>query len=309
MLTLESAFTGAVASSLANTVVYPLDRSKTIIQTQLRNKDEESKKYNNVIECIIEIFKESGFKGLYQGLSASVFGNFVQTFSYFFCYSVLKKEYIRLKGSQRSKLSTIEELSLGIVSASFGQLFTNPINVISTRQQTINDSEKAKFVNVVKQIYKESNGDITQFWKGLKVGLVLTVNPSITYTSYQKLKTIIFTNDANNLGPLQNFILGVLSKAISTMATQPLIVAKASLQRASSKFKSFQEVLLYIYKSEGLLGLWKGLIPQLSKGVIVQGLLFTFRGEITRAVKQIIFIYLRFLKIQEGRPSIIRQIV
>lgn len=306
MATLESAITGAIASAMANTAVYPLDLSKTLIQTQHEHKkdevyDDESitdhKKYKNVIDCMKQIIQTKGFKGLYQGCSTSVAGTFIMNFCYFFWYTFFRKRYINLK-LQRSKgsfkVSTFEELAIGIVAATMSQVFTSPIAVITTRQQTIHNAEDAKLTNVVRNLYKEGNGDITAFWKGLKVGLMLTLNPSITYASYQRLKKIIFSSNelsgSETLSPLQNFILGVISKCISTVMTQPLIVAKASLQRVGSKFESFQQVLLHLYQNEGIKGLWKGLLPQLSKGVIVQGLLFAFRGELIKRLNQLLVI-------------------
>ena len=70
-----------------------------------------------------------------------------------------------------------------------------------------------------------------------------------------------------------------MSKALATIATQPMIVAKVGLQsrpppaRQGKPFKTFVEVMAYIIEHEGLLALFKGLVPQIMKGVLVQGLL------------------------------------
>lgn len=76
-----------------------------------------------------------------------------------------------------------------------------------------------------------------------------------------------------------NIVLGALSKALATLITQPLIVAKVGLQsrpppdRRGKPFKSFVEVMAYIIEKEGPLALFKGLEPQITKGILVQGLL------------------------------------
>lgn len=311
MASLESAFTGAVASSLAATTVYPLDLAKTLIQTQHKNADsgdsKEEEKYKNVIDCIIKIFKKRGFLGLYQGLATNVAANFVQNFIYFFWYSLIRSNYFVFKAgrlqlkddSKFIELSTIEELALGMSAGAMTQVVTNPISVISTRQQLTKDGEDASLKAVIKQIYEESNGDLTAFWKGFKVALVLSTNPAITYGSYQKLKSMILTAKgvsgsqkiSTQLSAGENFLLGMFSKMISTFVTQPLIVAKITLQGKGSKFKTFQEVLQHIYQNEGFLSLWKGVIPQVSKGVIVQGLLFTYKDEIVRVIRKLLFLY------------------
>lgn len=70
-----------------------------------------------------------------------------------------------------------------------------------------------------------------------------------------------------------------MSKALATIATQPLIVAKVGLQskppaaRNGKPFKTFGEVMQYIVQHEGLLGLFKGIGPQIMKGLLVQGFL------------------------------------
>jgi hypothetical protein len=70
-----------------------------------------------------------------------------------------------------------------------------------------------------------------------------------------------------------------MSKALATIATQPLIVAKVGLQsrpppgRQGKPFKTFGEVMKYIIEHEGLLSLFKGIGPQITKGLLVQGLL------------------------------------
>jgi hypothetical protein len=74
-------------------------------------------------------------------------------------------------------------------------------------------------------------------------------------------------------------VLGALSKALATIATQPLIVAKVGLQsrpppgREGKPFKTFGEVMRYIIQNEGALSLFKGIGPQITKGLLVQGLL------------------------------------
>ena len=316
MATLESAITGAIASAMANTIVYPLDLSKTLIQTQHRyeevnneskEKNEELKtnheKYKNVIDCMKYIIQTKGLKGLYQGCAISILGTFIMNFCYFFWYTLIRRNYINFKLQNISKplkISTLEELIIGIFAATMSQIFTTPISVIITRQQTIHNPHDAKIANVVKSLYKENNGDIKTFWKGLKVGLILTLNPSITYTAYQRLKKIMFGTGeqfgSDTMSPLQNFLLGIISKCISTIITQPLIVARVSLQSVGSQYQSFQHVLLHLFRNEGLKGLWRGLLPQLTKGVLVQGLLFAFKGELSKRLDNlavILFLILR----------------
>lgn len=100
-----------------------------------------------------------------------------------------------------------------------------------------------------------------------------------------------------DITPLTNYdiVLGAVSKALATLITQPLIVAKVGLQsrpppdRQGKPFKSFIEVMSYVIENEGLLSLFKGIAPQITKGILVQGLLMMTKE---RYVTQ--FRYLRY---------------
>lgn len=70
-----------------------------------------------------------------------------------------------------------------------------------------------------------------------------------------------------------------MSKILATIVTQPLIVAKVGLQskpppaRNGVPFKTFTEVMHYIIEHEGAWALFKGIGPQILKGLLVQGFL------------------------------------
>ena len=74
-----------------------------------------------------------------------------------------------------------------------------------------------------------------------------------------------------------------MSKSLATIITQPLIVAKVGLQsrpppeRKGKPFKSFIEVMAFIVEHEGLLGLFKGIGPQITKGLLVQGIMMMIK--------------------------------
>jgi len=168
--------------------------------------------------------------------------------------------------------------------------------VVTTRQQTQEKGEKKGLIETGREVVNSEDG-WTGLWRGLKASLVLVINPAITYGAYQRLREIIFPGKAN-LRPWEAFLLGAMSKSLATMATQPLIVAKVGLQskpppsRQGKPFKSFVEVMQFIIHNEGLLGLFKGIAPQITKGLLVQGLLM-----MTKERMELLFVALfRYLR-------------
>lgn len=148
------------------------------------------------------------------------------------------------------------------------------------------------------KIVKKSG--ISALWKGLKVSLILTLNPSITYGSYERLKKLIY-GDIKYLSAFQSLLLGMISKMIATLITQPLIVSKTVLQKSqddprAKQFNSFQQVLCHLWKTDKFKGLWRGLLSQIFKGALGQGLLFLFKDQIELVFLSLINIYRLYTK-------------
>lgn len=95
-----------------------------------------------------------------------------------------------------------------------------------------------------------------------------------------------------------------MSKSLATIATQPLIVAKVGLQskpppsRNGKPFKTFGEVMQYIIQHEGLFGLFKGIGPQILKGLLVQGFLMMTKERI-ELVFVLLFRYFRQVRAEK----------
>lgn len=271
----EKAMAGALGAVLANTLAYPLDIVKTRLQVQstVQELGDTRERYDGTVDAIKKIYHKKGIRGLYAGLAGTLIGVASQNFAYFYWYGLIRGAYTR----RHKTVSTAAELLLGALAGALAQIFTIPVSVVTTRQQTSEEDET--LVSAVKNVVEEDG--VTGLWRGLKAGLVLVVNPSITYGAFERLRTVLLNGkDALTLG--ESFVLGAMSKSMATVATQPLIVAKV-LQQSSDKkkkHKSFVDALGYLYSEEGVAGLFRGLGPQISKGIFVQGLLFMFRDQI-----------------------------
>jgi len=133
-------------------------------------------------------------------------------------------------------LSTIAELALGAIAGALAQIFTIPVSVIATRQQLgapkkgkgkAEEEHDGSFLGVAREIIREEG--ITGLWLGLKPGLVLTVNPAITYGVFERIKGAVLLSrekagDTNtSLGPGLSFVLGATSKSLATVVRWRII--------------------------------------------------------------------------------------
>ncbi|MCJ1457445.1 ADP/ATP carrier protein [Mycoblastus sanguinarius] len=300
-----NALAGATGAVLANAIVYPLDIVKTRLQVQVKRKPTDQAPlttndvhYASSLDAIKKIVEDEGIFGLYSGINGSLIGVASTNFAYFYWYSVVRTLYISYQSVPKSP-NTATELSLGATAGAIAQVFTIPVSVVTTRQQTQPKGDKKGLIDTGKEVAHSEDG-WTGLWRGLKASLVLVVNPAITYGAYQRLRELFFSGKTS-LRPWESFFLGAASKALATIATQPLIVAKVGLQsrpppaRQGKPFKSFIEVMTYIIEHEGPMALFKGIAPQITKGILVQGLLMMTK-ERMEVLFIVLFAYIRRLK-------------
>ncbi|WVF69627.1 hypothetical protein IAT40_004405 [Kwoniella sp. CBS 6097] len=219
-----------------------------------------------MLRMLVRIISRDGLGGMFHGFGASMIGTFSQQFAYFFFHTLLRSTYIkRLSASSPSSLpppgskgqpsphlpvslSTSSELLLGALAGALAQIFTIPVQVIATRQQLwkptphhhghqYSHSKKAQthapsLMETAQEIISEKG--LTGLWTGLKPGLVLTVNPAITYGAFERLKSLRLAQRGasgnGKLGVGEAFWLGVGSKTLATIVTYPYIFAKVRLQ-------------------------------------------------------------------------------
>jgi hypothetical protein len=159
------------------------------------------------MDAIRKIVEDEGIAGLYSGLNGSLIGVASTNFAYFYWYSVVRTLYMK---SQKTIAppSTLVELSLGAVAGAVAQIFTIPVAVITTRQQTQPKGEKRGMYDTMREVIDSEDG-YSGLWRGLKASLVLVVNPAITYGAYQRLRDIIFPGKVN-LRPWEAFSKSLL---------------------------------------------------------------------------------------------------
>jgi adenine nucleotide transporter 17 len=107
------------------------------------------------------------------------------------------------------------------------------VAVIATRQQlwvpaagSAKSVKEPNFIETANEIIAESG--VSGLWTGLKPGLVLTINPAITYGVFERLKTWRLAEKGlgAKLGVAEAFWCGVASKTLATVVTYPYIFVR-----------------------------------------------------------------------------------
>lgn len=170
-------------------------------------KDEEKGEgdephYDSTWDALTKIVAEEGPAGLYAGMAGSLIGVASTNFAYFYWYTVVRTLYLK-SGRASVPPSTLAELGLGAVAGAVAQVFTIPVAVVTTRQQTQRRDERKSMIETAKEVIHGPDG-VTGLWRGLKASLVLVVNPAITYGAYEKLRSSLFPGRAS-LKPWESF--------------------------------------------------------------------------------------------------------
>ncbi|KAG9314815.1 mitochondrial carrier [Chiua virens] len=307
-----AALAGALGACFSNA-------AKTRIQATSTTTKGKRKDKPTMLSVLMDILQEEGISGWYRGFAATMLNTFSMQYAYFFFYSFLRTAYIKRlstrarPGSKAPVLSTAAELSLGAVAGALSQIFTIPVSVIATRQQVgprmaslnpvtpRNDS----FFGVAREIIREEG--VTGLWLGIKPGMVLTVNPAITYGVYERLKNILLlaraaAGAADKLTPGMTFLIGAFSKTLATIVTYPYIMAKVRIQARTSESDTSGEnelpsssrppakakqagalgLLIRVLQTEGFVGWYQGMSAQIIKAVLSQALLFVSKEQFER---------------------------
>ncbi|KAF9466641.1 adenine nucleotide transporter [Collybia nuda] len=336
-----AALAGALGGCFSTAVVYPLDVAKTRIQALPSDTKGKSRANLSMMTVLLQVYRKEGVLGLYRGFGATMLNTFSMQYAYFFFYSFVRNSYInRLtqklpQGAKLGPLSTVAELILGALAGALAQIFTIPVSVIATRQQVGRPSHFGKiatpprpstssgpteddsFLGVAREIIDEEG--VTGLWLGIKPGLVLTVNPAITYGVFERVKSFILLAQAKSgtgmkLSPWTSFIIGALSKTLATVVTYPYIMAKVRIQARSAnvdeanektqplpsdsyhhdkkyKHTSALDILSRVLKREGFVGWYQGMQAQITKAVLSQALLFMSKEQFEHwALEIMIFI-------------------
>lgn len=152
--------------------------------------DDETPHFDTTMDAINHIMKDEGLAGLYAGMSGSLIGVASTNFAYFYWYTMVRTLYGKYAQSTKSNSMAVE-LSLGAVAGALAQLFTIPVAVVTTRQQTAKKSDRKGLIATAKEVIHGPDG-VSGLWRGLKASLVLVVNPAITYGAYERLKQMFF---------------------------------------------------------------------------------------------------------------------
>ncbi|KAI9306193.1 mitochondrial carrier domain-containing protein [Cunninghamella echinulata] len=170
--------------------------------------------------------------------------------------------------------SSVEKIISACVGATTTMLFVNPFDLVKTRLQENAKMPKAegKYLGTMDGLAKIVRNEGTfALWKGLSPGLIMAIpSTSIYYVGYDYIrdhtKSRFKGTAMDTYAPLW---IGGLARTITAAVISPMELFRTRLQSAEGAGgfnDAWASVKLMVHR-EGLISLWRGLIPTMLRDV------------------------------------------
>jgi len=147
LTSLQSIICGSVAGIVAVVVTAPADMVKIRLQLQEQSKDKAL--YKGVFDCVKQVFRSEGIRGLYYSAPAT-WCREIPAFTVYFGSYERSRRYLENKDGS---ISTLNQMLAGAVAGCAVWLAIFPIDMIKTNVQK--QSTKDSVLTVAKQLYKK----------------------------------------------------------------------------------------------------------------------------------------------------------
>ncbi|CAG8543450.1 10926_t:CDS:2 [Paraglomus occultum] len=225
-------------------------------------------KYKGPLDCLTRTVREQGFFALYRGLSALVIGTAAKAGIRFLTYEEIKKLLADENGHVSGPKSMIAGLGAGMTEAI---LVVTPTETIKTKLIHDSQREVPKYKGLVHGVTtivrQEGFGGV---YRGLfPVMMRQGANQAVRFSTYSTLKQELqkWTTPGQPLPWSVTFAIGAVAGTVTVYTTMPLDVVKTKMQglHAKTLYKNSFHCFWTVVRNEGVLSLWKGATPRLSR--------------------------------------------
>ncbi|XP_047362343.1 peroxisomal membrane protein PMP34 isoform X1 [Vespa velutina] len=317
--TLVHALSGAAGSVIAMATFFPLDTVRSRLQL------EENREAKNTLAMIRELTSKEGPHTLYRGMVPVLQSLCASNFVYFYTFHGLKMLRSRRNQTARNDLlvasiagtiinffllhnfydvnflcnASNHSLSLSLAGV-INVLTTTPLWVVNTRLKMKgissvaekNNNDYNTLYDGLLHIWKYEG--LEKLWAGTFPSLLLVANPAIQFMTYESIKRKIDASSSGIQPPAWVFFtIGAIAKTVATTLTYPLQLIQTKL-RHGHKYPDLPpnagtiQILFYILKKQGILGLYKGMEAKLLQTVLTAALMFLTYEKISRFVFRIL---------------------
>ncbi|CAH8265107.1 unnamed protein product [Arabidopsis lyrata] len=282
--TLQNLLAGGIAGAFSKTCTAPLARLTILFQLQGMQSEGAVLSRPNLWHEASRIINEEGYRAFWKGNLVTVVHRIPYTAVNFYAY----EKYNQFFNSNPVVQSFIGNTSgnpivhfvsgglAGITAATA----TYPLDLVRTRLAAQRNAMYYQGIeHTFRTICREEG--LLGLYKGLGATL-LGVGPSlaINFAAYESMKSFWHSHRPNDSNLVVTLVSGGLAGAVSSTATYPLDLVRRRMQveGAGGRARVYNTGLFgtfkHIFKSEGIRGLYRGILPEYYKVVPGVGIVF-----------------------------------
>lgn len=242
-----------------------------VVKTRLQL--DKTGQYRGVADCFRKIHAEEGLGALWKGLNA---------FATHLCFKYMLRmgtnaTFQAALRDEEGNLTTSRRMAAGFGAGVVEALaIVTPFEVVKIRLQqqkglSVKDLKYKGTLHCARTIIREEG--FFALWNGAGPTIARNgTNQMCLFTAKAHVDSLLWDKhdgDGTVLHPMQSMISGGLAATIGPVATGPFDVMKTRLMAQSKtgviKYKSALHALYLIPKEEGIMAMWKGLLPRLMR--------------------------------------------
>jgi adenine nucleotide transporter 17 len=267
---LKHAASGSIGGSVAMCFVYPLDLIRTHQMIHRSNRP-------SMLATARQLTRHHGFAALYAGLPPVLVALTCSNAAYFFVYALLKALALRRLSAVPPALNS----TLALLAGVFNVLLTSPLWVAATRIKLAAFANVAEAPSIWSQIRQIARTEgVPALWRGTLASLVLVCAPTVQFTVYDQAKEFLHAHHSS----ATFFLLGAVSKFVSTMSTYPLQLIQTRMRQSKL---SLSETIMSLLREEGALALYKGIEAKLLQTMLMSAIHFLIYEWVAKVVMRL----------------------
>jgi len=259
----KSFLAGSLSGTCSTIIFQPLDLVKTRIQTPPAGHSSAG-----LLTVVHNVVKNETLIGLWRGMAPSL-SRTVPGIGVYFC----SLHWMRNKLDHNDP-SPLESMAIGASARTISGISMLPFTVIKTRFE----SGLFKYNGVIGAlvtIYRLEGA------RGLYSGLTATLMRDVPFSAlylmfYTEIKKKLReTGRVDMTMPLTHFSCGLVAGCFASIVTQPADVVKTKMQIFPDRFSRIHHCLIYVYKTYGAKGYFKGLVPRTLRRTLMAAFAWT----------------------------------
>lgn len=261
-------FAGSIGGVAEACALQPIDVIKTRLQL------DNAGKYKGIFNCGQTIVREEGVKALWKGLTP-----FATHLTLKYALRMGSNSFYQsLLRDKQGQLNDGKRMAAGFMAGITEALcIVTPFEVVKIRLQQQKGCAKTQLkyrgpIHCAATIIREEG--ILGLWSGAAPTVLRNgTNQMCLFWAKHNMDNLLWDKhegDGKYLSPGQSMLSGFLAALLGPVATGPFDVAKTRLmaqekQKGPLRYKGFFDALIKIPREEGVLAMWKGLLPRLMR--------------------------------------------